>query len=785
MSILLCSIFATALSTAAYNEDQVVRRLSLRDQKGKMVFFYEKVAKPLLKFLQDIYLSEDDEGEAETSEDEETSKKPSAFDTLSALCTEPQELIVTFPLTPEGTGHERSFYREIIKEYNKCSRFYEGLSDNIEIEIGSIVDDSISVHCFSCPDSTISCEDIRDHFLDETLCFPKDAKGTFKANKKTGFKAGKCQSGETSSKTLTLPKTFAPDESSLFDFLECRSNMGAYDTHGNLWSSVEFTKVSQVGDNLEVTCHDPCSNHAICDDIVEQYESDLVCVSNYEDCEPTEIKYELTFLDGGVFESKSRRYTREVESKLEENLHDYITCRFQDDENFDASEFTVYGNLEGNTYSSICFNDCGTIPYCDALQIRKEDDSRNDPCYVRSIEADPNARVITVYDYDLEYDVAGNTQSFSYNVQSVSNDPLVRQYYGQTTSSNLPSISTSEAQIQKENLLDLMRGYGFSETDEPDYLFNNLCHDLDEHVECKSNNRIDKIDIEIPNGVGFRANDVKNYFGDYLETLILGIQLTVSKSLPSQFFDIPSLRTLTIRARGKLKGSISTSIGNMVSLKDLDFNQCDAPSAPSGTHPTLTGTIPTEIKTPPLKLIDLGCNQISGTIPSEFYEKVNGNLKGYRVINLNDNNLSGTIGNSLSYTTTLTQLSLANNGFSSWIALPSRLTNLQLIDLHGNSFEQGLHTFGILKQSTSLLEIVSLNDNNIKGTIPPEIGQLQHLEYLNLSNNNIKGTIPSELALLTNLKVLLLEGNPRLDNSVPTVLQTFLTANNVVHDLTW
>jgi len=181
----------------------------------------------------------------------------------------------------------------------------------------------------------------------------------------------------------------------------------------------------------------------------------------------------------------------------------------------------------------------------------------------------------------------------------------------------------------------------------------------------------------------------------------------------------------------------------------------------------------------------LGCNQISGTIPSEFYEKVNGNLKGYRVINLNDNNLSGTIGNSLSYTTTLTQLSLANNGFSSWIALPSRLTNLQLIDLHGNSFEQGLHTFGILKQSTSLLEIVSLNDNNIKGTIPPEIGQLQHLEYLNLSNNNIKGTIPSELALLTNLKVLLLEGNPRLDNSVPTVLQTFLTANNVVHDLTW
>lgn len=780
----------------SHDDFQQIKSRCLREHKGSVQEFWRNVAQPLFHcFLQLIFIEfgeghadgeevfmEEQEDIPEESEEQKKGQGNDVPASLSGVCPDPQELQFDLTLTTEGQQQTPSFYREILKEYNKCSRFYEGLSEDIEIEIGSIVDENLAVQCFSCPHSSISCEDIRDNFLDETLCFPEDAKGSFRTRNRGGFQAGKCQSGDIFSKNLTLPKTFVPDEMALYDFLECRSNMGAYDNQGNLWASVEFTNISELDDELEVTCLDPCSNLAICDDILEQHESDLICVSKNDNCEPKEMTYELTFVDGNTFESKSRRYTREVESKLQENLHNYIKCRFQDDEKYDESEFAVYGELNGNTYDSICFNDCGTLPYCDALQIRRVEDSRDDPCYIRLIEANTNARVITMYDYDLEYSVDGNTQSYSYSIQSVSNDPLVRQYYGQTSSSGLPTLTASELAAQQNNFEDLMRGYGFSETDEPSYKFSNLCQDLSEHVGCASNERINKIDIEIPNGAGFKANDVKNDFGDYLETLILGNDLTASKPLPTKFFEIPSLKTLTIRGRGKLEGSIYTTIGNMINLVNLDLNQC---SDTSGTDPRLTGNIPVEIQTPPLKLIDLGCNEISGTIPNAFYKKANGNPKAYKVINLNDNNLSGTISTSLNDITTLTQISLAKNGFSGSIPTLANLSKLQLLDLHANAFNSRLQQISILKQSNSALEVVSLDDNNLIGTIPTQMGQLQNLAYLNLSNNDIRGTIPSELALCTNLKVLLLDGNTRLNYNVPSELQTFLTVNNVIHDLVW
>ena len=84
------------------------------------------------------------------------------------------------------------------------------------------------------------------------------------------------------------------------------------------------------------------------------------------------------------------------------------------------------------------------------------------------------------------------------------------------------------------------------------------------------------------------------------------------------------------------------------------------------------------------------------------------------------------------------------------------LTALTELRLNSNQLSGSIPSeLGNLTALTSL----NLSGNQLSGTIPPELGHLSALTSLSLSGNQLSGTVPPELGNLANLDVLYLAGN--------------------------
>jgi Leucine-rich repeat (LRR) protein len=82
---------------------------------------------------------------------------------------------------------------------------------------------------------------------------------------------------------------------------------------------------------------------------------------------------------------------------------------------------------------------------------------------------------------------------------------------------------------------------------------------------------------------------------------------------------------------------------------------------------------------------------------------------------------------------------------------------------------QGLICGWNLNHITCVINTIYLQSRNLKGTIPPELGNLVDLEQLHLGDNSLVGAIPSELGNLTNMEFLYLNYN-FLVSTIPSQL---------------
>ncbi|XP_050252037.1 receptor-like protein EIX2 isoform X1 [Quercus robur] len=180
-------------------------------------------------------------------------------------------------------------------------------------------------------------------------------------------------------------------------------------------------------------------------------------------------------------------------------------------------------------------------------------------------------------------------------------------------------------------------------------------------------------------------------------------------------------------------------------------------------------------------VLDLSNNSFSRSISHFFCFRVN-ETKNIGHLNLEKNLLSGIIPNCLMNWKNLVVLNLGNNNFSGSIpAAIGSLTNLNSLHLYKNTFS------GILPSSLKNCEelvIIDVAENRFAGNIPSWIGhRCTSLMVLSLRSNYFHGHIPKELCALTSLQILDLSHN-KLFGSIPKCVKNFraMATNNISNE---
>ena len=190
---------------------------------------------------------------------------------------------------------------------------------------------------------------------------------------------------------------------------------------------------------------------------------------------------------------------------------------------------------------------------------------------------------------------------------------------------------------------------------------------------------------------------------------------------------------------------------------------------------SLTGSL-TDLQLPNLQSLDLGDNQLSGSVPDFtnlpnlqylclYYNQLSGsvpdftNLPDLQDLWLGGNQLSGSVPD-FTNLPNLQDLDLYSNQLSGSVPDFTNLPNLQDLYLYSNQLSGAVPDFTNLPN----LQGLSLSDNQLSGPVP-DFTNLPNLQYLCLGGNQLSGSVP-DFPNLSNLRDLYLYSN-QLSGSVP------------------
>ena len=175
---------------------------------------------------------------------------------------------------------------------------------------------------------------------------------------------------------------------------------------------------------------------------------------------------------------------------------------------------------------------------------------------------------------------------------------------------------------------------------------------------------------------------------------------------------------------------------------------------------------------PGLMVLVLRSNKFNGSIPLELCH-----IDSLQILDLGNNNLSGTIPRCFGNFSGMIKQSNSTSAFPfhQGYGLIGESTDTATLVMKGLEYEYD-NTLGLLSG-------IDLSSNKLSGGIPEELTSLHGLIFLNLSHNHLQGKIPVKIGAMTSLESLDLSMN-RLSGFIPQGMATisFLSHLNLSYN---
>ncbi|XVF20200.1 hypothetical protein REPUB_Repub11eG0177300 [Reevesia pubescens] len=184
----------------------------------------------------------------------------------------------------------------------------------------------------------------------------------------------------------------------------------------------------------------------------------------------------------------------------------------------------------------------------------------------------------------------------------------------------------------------------------------------------------------------------------------------------------------------------------------------------------LVGTIPSFNFIVSLRILRLGNNQLSGSLPEALLQESSMILSE---LDLSLNQLEGPVGSITS--ATLKKLNISSNKLSG--SLPFTIGHCAIIDLSNNMLSGDLSR---IQGWGNYVEVIELSSNSLTGTLPNRTSQFLRLTTFKVSNNSLEGVLPVVLGTYPELKVIDLRLNHLSGSLLPSFfMSTKLTDLNL------